>query len=385
MGHAPVRLHRRVDRADHPPSPVLPVSEMHRSVTVSAPVRTADVGGWTDTWFAVRGTVTNVAVEPGVEVTVRAIDLPADHARIVADGQGFDAVVDLRDPQAAADPFLAMAVAAATPALPVEIRLRCFVPPGSGLGTSAAVSVAVIGAVWAFDGRVVDRVALASAAHGVETSLGLQSGVQDQLAAAWGGTRRYDIGYPTLKAAHVLVEDPVELFDGRLLTVYLGQPHSSSEVHRHVIAELEAGGHRAALDDLRVAAMNGAAALSRHDLSAFGRAMREHNDATRRLHEPIVSPLADQVGAITDALGGLGWKANGAGGHGGTVAVLAGADPDQRAALIAAIARHPGCELLALRPTRAGFTIHHPGDPRNPRDNFADDEPGGAATRPSRR
>lgn len=358
---------------------MLPLSEGPRSVTVSAPVRTADVGGWTDTWFAVRGTVTNVAVEPGVEVTVRAIDLPVDHARVIVDDLGFDAIVDARDPQAATDPFLAMAVAAAMPAQPVEIRLRCFVPPGSGLGTSAAVSVAVIGAVWSFEDRVVDPVVLASAAHGVETSLGLQSGVQDQLAAAFGGARRYDIRYPTLRAAHVLVDDPAELFDGRLLTVYLGQPHSSSEVHGDVIAELEAGGHRAALDDLRVAAMNAAAALSRRDLPAFGRAMRMHNDATRRLHEPIVSPLADQVGAIADGFGALGWKANGAGGQGGTVAVLAGADADQRAALIAAIAAHPGCEVLALRPTRAGWAVHRSARPPDFSENVANDEPGGAA------
>lgn len=336
------------------------MSETQGPVTVSAPVRTADVGGWTDTWFAVRGTVTSVAVEPGVEVTVRVVDLPAHHARIVVDELGFDAIVDVRNPLAAADPFLAMAAAAATPARPVEIRLRCAVPPGSGLGTSAAVSVAVIGAVWALDDRGVDPVALASAAHGVETLLGLQSGVQDQLAAACGGTRRYNIRYPTVKATHVLVEDPVALFDDRLLTVYLGQPHSSSEVHRNVIAELEAGGHRAALDDLRVASMNAAAALSRRDLPAFGRAMRHHNDATRRLHAPIVSPLADHVGALADAFGGLGWKANGAGGHGGTVAVLAGADPDQRAALVTAIAALPGCEILPLTPTRAGFTVHQP-------------------------
>lgn len=353
------------------------MSEGPRSVTVSAPVRTADVGGWTDTWFAVRGTVTNVAVGPGVEVTVRAIDVPADHARVIVDDLGFDAVLDLRDPQASPDPFLAMAVAAARPARPVEIRLRCFVPPGSGLGTSAAVSVGVIGAVWAFDDRLVDAVSLASAAHGVETSLGLQSGVQDQLAAAFGGTRRYDIRYPTLRAAHVLVDDPGDLFDGRLLTVYLGQPHSSSEVHRDVIAELEAGGHRAALDDLRVAAMNAAAALSRRDLRAFGRAMRLHNDATRRLHEPIVSPLADQVGALADEFGAFGWKANGAGGQGGTVAVLAGADPEQRAALVAAIAAHPGCEIIALRPTRSGCALHRSADPPGARDSVAHEYLGG--------
>ncbi len=364
MHECRARLLGRADRPSRPhPEWAQPLSKMLRAATVSAPVRTADVGGWTDTWFAIRGIVTNVAVEPGVEVSVRSIDLPAEHARIVVDELTLDAIVDLRNPTSAADPFLAMATAMAKPTRPIEIRLRCFVPPASGLGTSAAVSVAVIGAVWAMDDRSVDPVRLAAAAHGVETALGLQSGVQDQLAAACGGTRRYDIRYPTMKTSYVLADDPAALFGDRLLTVYLGQPHSSSEVHRDVIAELEAGGHRAALDDLRVAAMNAATALTRRDLPAFGRAMRNHNDATRRLHGPIVSPLADEVGALADAFGGLGWKVNGAGGQGGTVAVLAGADGDQRAALIAAIAAHPGCELLALRPTRAGCTVHRAADP----------------------
>lgn len=326
-------------------------------VTVRVPVRTADVGGWTDTWFAVRGTVTNVAVGPGVEVTARRIDLPANHARIVVDKLGLDAIVDLRDPAATPDPFLSMAVVRAEPLEPVEIRLRCDVPPASGLGTSAAVSVAVIGALWTLDEKLGDPIALAAAAHRVETSLGLQSGVQDQLASACGGTRRYDIRYPTVKATHLLVDDPASLFDDRLLTVYLGHPHSSSDVHREVIAELEAGGHRSALDDLRVAAMNAATALGRRDLVAFGRALRTHNDATRKLHAPIVSSLADEVGALVDAFGGLGWKVNGAGGEGGTLAVLAGADPELRAQLVAAISVHPGCEVLALTPTPAGFRV----------------------------
>ncbi len=335
----------------------MPVSPAIRIVQATAPVRTADVGGWTDTWFAGRGTVTSVAVGPGVAVTVASCDLDRGYVRIVVDALGVDSVVDLGDPTASTDPFVAMAAAVGSPSRPVEIRLESFVPPGSGLGTSAAVSVALIGALWAFDGRVVDPVALASAAHSVETALGLQSGVQDQLAAAMGGTRRYDIRYPELRASHIVCDDPARLFDGRLLTVYLGQPHSSSEVHNHVIAELEAGGHRAALDDIRVAAMNAAAALRRADLPGFGRSLRAHNEATLRLHEPIVSPLAREIGALSDSYGALGWKANGAGGHGGTISIVAGPDAVQRCELIAAIEAVPNCAVLDLQPTRVGFCL----------------------------
>ena len=43
---------------------------------VHVPVRVCDVGGWTDTWFAGRGRVCSLAVEPGV--SVRAAAAPGD-------------------------------------------------------------------------------------------------------------------------------------------------------------------------------------------------------------------------------------------------------------------------------------------------------------------
>ena len=44
------------------------------TVTVTAPVRICDCGGWTDTWFARRGAVLHIAIWPGV--TVRASATP---------------------------------------------------------------------------------------------------------------------------------------------------------------------------------------------------------------------------------------------------------------------------------------------------------------------
>ena len=40
------------------------------ALVVEAPVRAADLGGWSDTWFAGRGRVCNVAVSPGVVVRI---------------------------------------------------------------------------------------------------------------------------------------------------------------------------------------------------------------------------------------------------------------------------------------------------------------------------
>src|ERR1039458_5905510 len=40
-------------------------------IEASAPIRICDNGGWTDTWFGGPGRVLNIAVTPGVEVSVR--------------------------------------------------------------------------------------------------------------------------------------------------------------------------------------------------------------------------------------------------------------------------------------------------------------------------
>ncbi len=44
------------------------------AVVATAPVRVADVGGWTDTWFGAPGRVCHLAVGPGVRVEARLVD-----------------------------------------------------------------------------------------------------------------------------------------------------------------------------------------------------------------------------------------------------------------------------------------------------------------------
>ena len=39
----------------------------------SAPVRTADIGGWTDTWFAATGVVCNIAIDHRAQSTITYI------------------------------------------------------------------------------------------------------------------------------------------------------------------------------------------------------------------------------------------------------------------------------------------------------------------------
>jgi D-glycero-alpha-D-manno-heptose-7-phosphate kinase len=268
-------------------------------VTVAtAPVRVCDAGGWTDTWFAGTGQVCNLAVRPGVRVEVVARD---------------DDDVTFELPPT---PLLEAAVAEAG-AVGVHVSVRSLVPPGSSLGTSAAVTVALLAALG------VPRRELATRAHRVETErLGLQSGVQDQAAAAYGGASWLEVAYPTAQRGAIAVPPTAwRELDGRLLTVFLGM-HRSSAVHDQVITGLATD--PSALDVLRRCAHLAAAALSAGNLHAYGDALVANTEAQRSLHPDLVSDEAQAVIDAAAAAGALGWKVNGAGGDGGSVTIVCG-------------------------------------------------------------
>ena len=86
-----------------------------------------------------------------------------------------------------------------------------------------------------------ERAELAAAAHRVETQLGWQSGVQDQHGAAWGGINLLEMrAYPEMTRRALVISSAVLAgLARRLITVYVGHPHSSSTVHEAVIARLE--------------------------------------------------------------------------------------------------------------------------------------------------
>jgi D-glycero-alpha-D-manno-heptose-7-phosphate kinase len=289
-------------------------------IVATAPVRVCDAGGWTDTWFAGRGAVCNLAVRPGVRVELH----PADELVIDADGGPSPLVV------------VALEEAGVHAG---RVVVRSAVPPGSSLGTSAAVAVAVLAAAG------VPRSALARRAHAVEVErLGLQSGVQDQAAASSGGASWLEIDYPAARRSAIAVPPAAwRSLDARFVTVFLGE-HRSSAVHERVIADLT--DDASALDELRACAVAARDALAAGDLRAYGVALARNTEAQRALHPALVSAAADEVIAVARRAGALGWKVNGAGGEGGSVTVVCG---DVVPAL-------PG-RVLPLRLARRGVVV----------------------------
>ena len=232
--------------------------------------------------------------------------------------------------------------------------MQSAVPPGASTGTSAAVCVAIVGALRALRGRRTDPDEVARAAHAVEVDLlGQQSGVQDQYGAARGGINFIEIrAYPAASCQPVAASEAVRhALERQLMLVYLGRTHSSSAIHQDVIRGLDRPGStgRAALDALRAAAAAARDAVEAGDLAALGAAMRACTEGQRRLHPSLVCGDAQRVIDAASACGALGWKVNGAGGEGGSLAILCPPGAEERAAIEAAIAR--ASEAYRVLPT----------------------------------
>ena len=338
------------------------------TITAAAPVRTCDCGGWTDTWFARRGAVFHVAVNPGVRVTVEAREAAAGGPAALtvhAENYGHRYTFVPGTRPWVRHPLIEAAIeSVGVPAhTTVDLRVRSAVPPGASTGTSAAVCVAIIGALRALWGRTIDPADVARAAHRVEVDLlGQQSGVQDQYGAAFGGINYVEIAeYPDASRHEVAASDATRAaLETRLVLVYLGRTHSSSAIHEEVIRGLEHPGSagRAPLDDLRAAAVAARDAVEAGDLQGLGAAMRACTVGQRRLHPLLVSADARRVIDAAAARGALGWKVNGAGGEGGSLAILCPPGGARRAAIIAAMtAALPACQVLPTTIAPRGLDV----------------------------
>ena len=256
--------------------------------------------GWTDTWFGGPGRVLNIAVTPGVEVSIRATAGPDP---VVLDVETFGDRYSIVPgaPRSTRHPLLEAAIDAFPPPadLAVEVSVRSAVPAGCGAGTSAAVAVALLGGLAAVRSEQPSPRDVAYAAHRLEVDvLGVESGIQDQLSAAFGGINYLEIE-PYPEATVQTLPAWAEL--GPLLTlIFLGRAHDSSSVHRQVIEGCRGSPAFSRLRDAAVAARD---AVLAQDLRAFGQAMIANTDAQESLHAELVGVDARRVIEVAAAHG----------------------------------------------------------------------------------
>jgi len=303
-----------------------------RIINSVAPIRICDNGGWTDTWFAEYGKIFNIGVYPYAEVQIEVYPRNDQEERVViyAENYGERYVRRLKKTTWDRHPLLEAAIErmGVPDDIAIQVAIFCEAPAGASTGTSAAVTVALVGALDCLTpGRLTPH-EVAYVAQSIETEmLKQQCGIQDQLCAAYGGINYIEMfQYPHASVSQIQVPDPIwwEL-ERRLALIYLGKSHHSSQVHEKVIRYLEDAGPTAKqLEALRATAEPSRDALYAGDFVALGQAMIQNTEAQRNLHPDLINPDADRVIEVAQAHGAWGWKVNGAGGEGGSLTILSG-------------------------------------------------------------
>jgi D-glycero-alpha-D-manno-heptose-7-phosphate kinase len=294
-----------------------------KTIFARAPVRICDIGGWTDTWFCKIGAVFNIGID--LYSYVRLIPKSGDKI-INIYSENLDLSQQIREYRDIEYNGTLDLLKAAVKRLEIDrgidIYARSDAPPGCGTGTSASIAVALIGALSMIKGCTYPSYQVAEMAHALETEeLGLQSGVQDQYGAAYGGLNYMEIEYPRVKISHVNSRPEfIWQLEQQMILVYL-ESRSSSDMHEAVISNYEQGDEKTleAFETLRQCPGDIMQAVNRGDIAGFGEVMNRNWTAQKQLHEKITTERIDQLERIAIDYNALGFKVNGAGGGGSAV------------------------------------------------------------------
>ncbi len=200
----------------------------------------------------------------------------------------------------------------------VEITTLADIPSaGSGLGSSSAVTVGLLHALFAYQGRQVSAEELAERACSIEIErCGKPIGKQDQYIAALGGIRDIRFGPGDEVVAEELDLRPADRWalQHQIMLFYTGVTRSANAILAEQNANIEAT--RPQLDLLRDLAGFAAERLRNGEVDAIGPALRESWEAKRKLASGVSNDQIDR--AVTRALdaGASGAKLTGAGGGG---------------------------------------------------------------------
>ena len=296
---------------------------MKKVVYSRAPVRICDIGGWTDTWFYPRGAVFNIAVD--LFNYIRVSQNNRDFIRISSENLEIDTEFDIKNIVYDGELDLLKAVIKTMRINQgIDVNVRSDVPPGCGTGTSASVAVALISALANFQGEYKGPTEIASIAHQIETDeLKLESGVQDQYAAAYGGINFMEIDYPSVKITPInITKNRIYEYENQLMLVYFGS-RSSSEMHEAVIEKFKQKDVKVikAFDTIKNCALE-MKNSSKLTMEEIGEILNTNWEAQKQLHPLMTNKTIENAEKIARNKGALGFKCNGAGG-GGSATVLA--------------------------------------------------------------
>lgn len=202
----------------------------------------------------------------------------------------------------------------------LEIHLHNDAPPGSGLGSSSAITVALVRALSEYLRRPLDPYEVAELAYRIErVDVGIKGGKQDQYAAAFGGFNFVEFHRDAVVVTPLrLRPETVCELEYSLVFAYVGGQRLSAHILEKQVRNYETRQEEAvqALDRLKALAYEMKALLLRGRLRDFGAVLDEAWENKKHLADGISNPRIDEIYEEAKKAGALGGKVSGAGGGG---------------------------------------------------------------------
>lgn len=202
----------------------------------------------------------------------------------------------------------------------LDIFLHTDLPPGTGLGSSSAMMVALVGALGYMKGVPLTDYEIADLAYRLErVELSISGGLQDQYASTFGGFNFIEFFKDNVVVTPLRVpSDVLNELEYNLLLVYTGGTRLSAgiiddQVERYERSEEES---IVALKEIKSLTIEMKNTLLKRQLRKFAEYLHEEWQAKKQLSPKISTHFIDEVYEEARKAGAIGGKLLGAGGGG---------------------------------------------------------------------
>ena len=201
-----------------------------------------------------------------------------------------------------------------------EIRLtyEADLPARTGLGTSSSFAVGMLNAFYGMKGKRVDKRRLADEAIYVERNMCAEAGgIQDQIAAAFGGFNRIDMDDNGYKVTPIIIaNERKKVLEDNLMLFFTGFSRFSSDIQKNTTLSIdekvkELLKMKSMVDEAEKILLNNTC-----DLDNFGKLLDYTWQLKRGIAKGISTNEIDEIYDRAKRAGAIGGKLLGAGGGG---------------------------------------------------------------------
>lgn len=193
-------------------------------------------------------------------------------------------------------------------------------PPGSGLGSSSAMVVSLLGAFKEWKSLSASNYDIAELAHEIERNdLAIVGGKQDQFACAFGGFNFIEFGKDYVLVNPLRIKpDVINELQYNMLLCYTGKNRLSGHIIEAQVHNLNSGRKKSidAMHDLKNHASDMKKALLTGRTHHFGELLHHSWATKKQMADTISNSQIDEYYEAAISAGAIGGKVSGAGGGG---------------------------------------------------------------------